>query len=426
MDGEGLLMFIYSFNIRLQELVAFVAQTYALNHTKVNAVIPKNLPTSSTANPSPEHDEDISNDPSVLESASEPTISGNAAFTKVLKSLPSKQLDDIQSLKKQPATQEKIYKPQSKEIRDDIDVSGLDSSFLFKLMLSTDFLDNRSYKGVCKKHNLDKCCNSCDHSTKTHNRICKKDHSKCDHKCYGKNCGLLFSRCGKVCCDVCKICIQCNDELYKGYKDVMMKKTTEKDVKEYSDCLIAIVKDNILSDGIKFRNLFHLTVDDCQKLIDGKNHDRCGGFTDLKTPDDLFKLMKICTCNLISLICNDEYFAEQCDQDKFDAFAERLNNLFTNKQHVIKDFSNILSKNFDLDAEERANVIAQLTALKLEVKELKQSTEENKHCIEKNKDAIEGLTSRVTKLEKERKEQEFYVKGVYRIAMFSLFVTVIN
>ena len=252
MDAKKLLMTIYERNITLQQLVALVTKTFALNH---DVLINQKI-----------------NDP-------------NKAFAVVLSNFSKNDKDFLKKIQYK-MTHKKLFEngKTNKPLLKEIDVKRLDHSFLLNLLIRTNFLNISTKQGKCNRNHPSCCCSNCNHSnTNGQCNNCKKSKRECEER-------------SLICCNECNLCISCcKDEYERFYNDAMAKKV---EPNAYQNCVMYIFKNCLLTDALNFRNLFHLTRDDCKDL----NNKPLEKFPNQKSEEELLLYIEIVMNSMIRLI----------------------------------------------------------------------------------------------------------------------------
>ena len=285
MNQFELLNAIYLRNITLQQLVAYVVKAFALNYH-----IPKSE-TAVSSNASSQQKQLFSTE----DEASSPTSIGpNEVFARVLSTLSKKDKTFSKFLKdsKYKMSHGKLFQngKTSKPLLKEIDVMGLDSSFLLNLLINTDFLEISATQGKCGRNHSSQCCSNCNHLSA--NGMCN-------------NCNKAKSHCEElamICCSECNLCTSCCKHEYDRFYKAAMSKNAQPNA--YQDCVMYIFKNYLLKDAINFRNLFHLTLHDCEDFLNGRPSPSFSKFhsSNLNTAEELLQHIEIVMNSMICLM----------------------------------------------------------------------------------------------------------------------------
>jgi len=305
MDGHQLLKNVYVLNIYIQELVAIVAKTFALNHKCLEG-----------------------------ESRDDPDV----AFSKVLCE-EKLNIKKFASDKKFKLLQSEIFQngKSKNPLNTSINATRLDSAFLLSLMLNTDFLDISHKDGTCAskstKHQ-NKCCVDCNHEKQRECSKCQSSKKTCD--------GL-----SKICCneDLCQLCISCTISGYKKFHSAAMKGIVPPN--HYKYCPISVVKET-LSHLLNFRNLFHLTAALAKDFTNGLI--RLEKFPEIKTTKELLLHMNIMCSTLFSLVKNNR-FKHQVASEEIEEIQKTIDCIFVDESIL----DQLLKKNLLKTIQEKFN-----------------------------------------------------------------------
>lgn len=169
-----------------------------------------------------------------------------------------------------------------KFLKSSIDISKLDCSLLFDIMLRFPGFPDIYAKGphthASCAHTSKSCCGKCDHSSSS----CKQKNcsTRCNHNC--KHCGKSKTECNdyiRMCNGNCCICLQCNE---KGFVEIINKVS-----KSTKITCPAFVYHSCLKHMLKFRNLYgHSAAKDFESFPKGMSVINIGSFS-LKTEPEL-------------------------------------------------------------------------------------------------------------------------------------------
>jgi len=268
---------IYLRNITLQQVVALVIKTFALNHK----LLGQENANESTETPLPQK----ASMSSTAEVESSRNANANIAFAEVLSKLSEKDKSFIKSLKHKMSHAKLFAKG---EILKEIDVVGLDSTFLLNLMLHTNFLDiTTASEEACRRNHLNTCCSDCNHYKRIGACItCNKTKSECQE---------VF----QIFCDECKLCTTCCKKEYFFFYNNAMATSAQK---PHQECVMYCLKDVLIKDALNFRNLFHATLTDCEKFLNNEPGATFAKFPKLKSAEELLRYGEILMNSMISLV----------------------------------------------------------------------------------------------------------------------------
>ena len=335
MKGEDLLLTIYKLNKELQPLLALLAEDFSTKHGNINV-------------------------DSSREFAQRLKTCFNSKIEKTFKNTNND-------------TAKKIFKNSDKnkrkkgELKDAINPKELDSYILLRIMLETEYFPERK-EAKCKQCHNTKCCSSCD------------GHEK--NKCV--NCDIVKKDCGKICCDVCDMCVRCSTFFYGDFSDSYFIGSKGKFVKlseipKWKLCCGI----NILSSLdvlLKCRNLFHLTKIDCENFLQQKVMD-LGDFKKLQNLDHFVKTIHLAIKTIIHVL------KKSSQKDT----VEEVEDIECKMDKIINDDSQILTC-FE-ESEGIALVNQLLTEFSL--------TEEERKLIQQCLKTLQDHEKRILRLEKE-------------------------
>uniref|UniRef100_A0A7M5VFR9 Uncharacterized protein n=1 Tax=Clytia hemisphaerica TaxID=252671 RepID=A0A7M5VFR9_9CNID len=189
--------------------------------------------------------------------------------------------------------------PKKDNLRKDIGFNNLDIQVLLKLLIETDFLFERD-KGTCGVHHSAKCCNSCKHKMK---------------RCPLCNCDK--ADCGKLCCKLCGKCVKCSRDKFEDFKEFYLSgkdKNCDIITMENSNlCYMANLKAS-LEVMLKWRNLFHVTREECEHFVCNRSKSLGNNFKDINGgQDELFKIIHMAIKTVIKLLSDPNYFDGKVD-----------------------------------------------------------------------------------------------------------------
>ena len=171
MNRFELLNTIHQRNITFQQLVAYVTKASAVNHSiliqQASSGASHNASSASTSlQPSSSSATPVNTAPKIADP--------NRAFAEVLSNLEDK---SVLKRSQYQMSHGKLFEGGNtkKPLLKEIDVGGLDSSFLLNLLTRTNFLDISAKQGTCCRSHSDRCCGDCNKRCKN----CNKNKNEC-------------------------------------------------------------------------------------------------------------------------------------------------------------------------------------------------------------------------------------------------------